>query len=201
MTDTRRALAVMDARKDKLVEAYAANAASIAPSCLAAGISRSTYKRWRKEDPEFSARLDEAYEAAVDGAEAEVRRRGVEGVEEPVIHKGELMYRLEADGSTMLDDDFMPVPLTVNRKSDRMLELYVRANREGYRDRRESTVRIEGGIEVRRTLDLEGVPTGQLLAVRALLDEAVGERATVVDADYKELPASAPEEKEEDWLS
>ncbi len=198
MTDTRKALATMDARKDKFVEAYAANAASIAPACLAAGVSRSTYKRWRRDDPDFDAHLEEAYQEAVDEAEAEVRHRGVHGVEESVIHKGELMYQTDPiSGVLVLDDDFMPVVLTVNRKSDRMLELYVKANRADYRDRRDTRVTFEGGVEVRRVLDLEGVPTDQLVAMRALLGEAVGARPAVVDADYVELPASAGE----DWLS
>lgn len=201
MTDTRRALATMDARKDKFAEAYAANAASIAPACQVAGVSRSTYKRWRREDPDFDSRLCEAYEAAVDEAEAEVRRRGVHGVEEPVVHKGALMYRLNPDGTTMLDDDLEPIPFTVNRRSDRMLELYVRANREGYRDRKEATVRFEGGVEVRKVLDLEGVPTGQLLAVMSLLEGAVGERPDVVDADYEELPTPVGGIDGEEWLS
>ena len=188
MTDTRRALALMGARKDKFVEAYAANAASIAPACAAAGVCRSTYKRWRNEDPEFDARLDEAYEAAVDEAEAEVRRRGVDGWEEPVVHKGAVMYRLDPfTGLPALGDDFEPVPLTVNRRSDRMLELYVRANRAGYRDRGETTVRVEGGLTVRRALDLEDVPTGQLERVRALLEEAIASRP--VDAEFELLPA------------
>ncbi len=195
MTDTRKALAVKDARKDKLVEAYAANAASIAPACLAAGVSRSTYKRWRKEDAEFASRLEEAYEAAVDEAEAEVRRRGVHGVEEPVVHKGALMYLTDSRGLFVLDDDLERIPLTVNKKSDRMLELYVRANRDQYRDRKEAVVKFEGGIAVRKTLDLEGVPTGQLLAVMSLLEGAVDGRADVVDADFEELPALS-----DNWL-
>ncbi len=198
MTDTRRALATMEVRKDKFAEAYAANAAGIAPACLAAGISRSTYKRWRREDVEFAARLEEAYEAAVDEAEAEVRRRGVHGVEEPVVHKGALMYLTDARGLFVLDDDLERIPLTVNKKSDRMLELYVRANRDQYRDRREATVTFEGGVEVRKTLDLEGVPTGQLLAVMALLEGAVADRPNVVDADFEELPTPTTEEE---WLS
>ncbi len=181
----------MDVRKDKFVEAYTANAASIAPACLVAGISRSTYKRWRKEDAKFASHLEEAYEAAVDEAEAEVRRRGVHGVEEPVVHKGTLMYLTDAYGMFVLDDDLERIPLTINKKSDRMLELYVRANRDQYRDRKEAVVKFEGGIEVRRALDLEGVPTGQLLAVMSLLEGAVDGRADVVDADFEELPAPA----------
>jgi hypothetical protein len=173
MADTETALATRDARKDKFVEAYAANAAGIAPACQVAGISRSTYKRWRNEDPDFDQKLEEAKEAAVDEAEAEVRRRGVEGVQEPVIHKGAWMYQTDSRGELVLDGNFEPIRLTVNKKSDRMLELYVRANRAEYRDRGETTVNVQGGLSVRRALDLEDVPTGQLEAVKALLEEAM----------------------------
>ncbi|MBG0776275.1 MAG: hypothetical protein H0S85_07535 [Desulfovibrionaceae bacterium] len=54
-----------------------------------AGVSRSRVYDLRAEDAAFAAAWDEALEAAVDALEEEVRRRALEGYEEPVFYGGE----------------------------------------------------------------------------------------------------------------
>lgn len=56
----------------------------------AAGISRKTYQRWRKEDEAFNEACNEAKQMATDLLEAEAHRRAVDGFERPVIYKGEV---------------------------------------------------------------------------------------------------------------
>jgi hypothetical protein len=78
---------------------------------------RTTPYQWKKKDPEFSKQWDEALDSAADAAEEEVRRRAVDGWEEPVFYQGEVV------GHT-------------RKFSDRMLELYIKALRpEKFREK------------------------------------------------------------------
>jgi hypothetical protein len=65
-----------------------ASTGNVGLSCKAAGIARSTAYEWRK-DEEFAKGWESALEEASDVLEAEARRRGAEGVEEPVFYQGE----------------------------------------------------------------------------------------------------------------
>lgn len=56
----------------------------------AAGISRRTYLRWRKEDEAFNEACNEAKQMAVDLIEQEAMRRAIDGFDRPVIYKGEI---------------------------------------------------------------------------------------------------------------
>lgn len=56
-----------------------------------ASIHYRTLKSWRKDDPEFNARVEEAIERGTDVFEDEARRRAVEGVDEPVFQGGDLV--------------------------------------------------------------------------------------------------------------
>jgi hypothetical protein len=92
---------------------------SVSAACRAAGLPRRTAYNLRQRDEPFALRWHDALEAGTDAFEDEARRRALEGVERPV------MYRGEAVG-------------TVREYSDRMLELILRARRpEKYRERYE----------------------------------------------------------------
>lgn len=69
----------------------------ITEACRRTGVSRRlVYQYWR-QDPVFEAAFREALEEAADVIEAEMYRRGVEGVDEPVVHQGMPTY-LEGEG-------------------------------------------------------------------------------------------------------
>lgn len=101
----------------------------VGKACEAVGISRQTAYDHRTKDKEFAAAWDEALEAGVDRLELEAWRRGVEGVDEPIVYKGVITG-------------------TVRRYSDELLILLLRAHRpEKYRETRRvkvSTVVREG---------------------------------------------------------
>lgn len=66
------------------------------------GVSRSTiYKRLR-EDEEWKKRWDEAYDQGNDAIRDEVRRRGMDGVLEPVYHEGTIVGRKRRYSDTLL---------------------------------------------------------------------------------------------------
>ncbi len=131
------------------LRAYALNGI-IQPACDAAGISRSTMYRWKEEYGDFARACDDALQAAVDAAELELRTRAVGGVEEPVLYKGEPVWRRDpVTGAVFLDEDFNPVPFVVHRRSDRLLEVYMKGHRKLYSDRQQLEHVGKDGRELR----------------------------------------------------
>ena len=143
-------------RKAKFLEAFALTGV-IRTGCEASGVSRSAYKYWRKSDEDFAEACVEAYENAVDGSEIELRKRGIEGVEDVVLFKGEPVWRRNPDGSLELDDDFDPVPFTRFTRSDRLLEVYTRSHRPIYKEKTEIAVTGADGGPLRSTIRIEFV--------------------------------------------
>ena len=82
----------------------------VSAAAKAAGISRGAAMGLREEDDKFRTEWDDAYESAVDALEAEARRRALEGDEEQIYYRGEIVG-------------------TKTRKSDGMLEFLLKAYR------------------------------------------------------------------------
>ncbi len=125
-----------DQRKARAVEAYAFHG-TLEPACEAAGVSRATVRNWRIEDPDFKAAMDDALEKAVDAAEDELRSRAM-GLTQDVVRDrdGTPIYRRDPQtGSLILDGEFNPIPYTKPVRSDRLLEIYLKARRKEFRDR------------------------------------------------------------------
>lgn len=99
----------------------------------AAGVSRKTYQRWRKEDEGFNEACMEAKRMAVDVLESEAHRRAVDGFQRPVIYQGE-------------------VTETYTDYSDSLLSMLMRGNKpEKYKERTEHS----GSVGRPMTLDAE----------------------------------------------
>ena len=66
---------------------------SVTDACKASGIQWNTLYRWRRTDPGFRSAWDDAARAGDDAKatefEAELRRRALLGIDEPVFHAGE----------------------------------------------------------------------------------------------------------------
>jgi hypothetical protein len=73
--------------KKAFLEAYR-ETGNIRSACTAAGVGRSTIYKWQEHDGAFHAAFGQAQVEAVEALEAEAYRRGVTGVEEPVIAAG-----------------------------------------------------------------------------------------------------------------
>lgn len=71
-------------------------------ACQAAKVARATlYGNWVKR-PEFKALFDQVAEDAIDLLEEEARRRAVDGVDEPVFHKGDQCGVIRKYSDTLL---------------------------------------------------------------------------------------------------
>ena len=66
-------------RKRVFLEIFKNNMCIVASSCLKAGMHRSTYYQWRKEDAEFAAACDDIEELQKDMAEASILKQIKEG--------------------------------------------------------------------------------------------------------------------------
>ncbi len=86
-----------------------AETGNITVSCKEASISQSSVYLKRTKDVEFAKQMEEARMSASDLLEAEAHRRGVEGIERPIMHGGRQVG-------------------VIKEYSDRMLELLLKAN-------------------------------------------------------------------------
>lgn len=73
--------------------------ANVTAACQQAGISRETLYKWLEHDQPFSFRYHQAGEMANDVLLAAAWRRGVQGVEEPVVSMGTQVY---VDGKPLM---------------------------------------------------------------------------------------------------
>jgi len=112
------------ARQNLFLEALA-ESGIVNVAVTRAGTSRTRVYELRKVDAAFAAAWDAAEETAADRLEEEALRRAVDGVPEPLVSGGKLVR----------DDDGNPI--CVQRYSDQMLGLLLRARRpEKFRDQR-----------------------------------------------------------------
>lgn len=139
----------------------------VAQACRVIGISRSRYRKWMEEDEVFAILHKDAREDAIDQGEMELRRRAVEGHVEPVLFHGSPVWKRDPQsGEILYDDDGEPVPLTVRKISDRLLEIYLKANRKAkYGDKTTHEHVGEGGGPIKATITFvdadEGRPAGE----------------------------------------
>jgi hypothetical protein len=79
-----------------------AHGASVTAAAEYAGVSRAMVFRWRRDDPEFAQRWDEAVQMGVDRLEDEAHRRAVHGVARPVYQGGARVGEIREYSDTLL---------------------------------------------------------------------------------------------------
>ena len=122
-----------------------------------ADIDRTHTYNWRYKHEDFAAQWDEAMQVAVDALEAEARRRAVEGVDEPVYYKGQLVD-------------------TIKKYSDTLLITLLKAHRpEKFRERFEHTGADGGPLRIDSTVHH---PDPEVLAEILAVRERTGDVET-----------------------
>lgn len=152
---------ISDYRKKKLkklfVDVYRTHGV-LGRAALTVGISKRLVDKWRKEDPQFAQDIIDAYEDAVDEAEVELRKRAIHGAEEPLVYKGQPIYKRNPEtGELERDANGNPIMLTVPRRSDRLLEIYTRTHRPEYKEKSEVAVTGPGGGALQNKIMIEFV--------------------------------------------
>ena len=124
------------------------------------GISRRLAFEYKQNDLDFRRRWEQAIEVAMDALLDEAYRRAAIGVDEPVIHSGQLsMTRDPETGKER--------PLTVRKHSDRLLEVLLKFR---YGDQMADRLRVK--VEESSGLDAEALlkmPSEDRKALTALL--------------------------------
>ena len=103
--------------------------------------TRDYFFKERRKDPDFDAAWQEALAAAAGRAHAEAWRRGVDGINKPIVWQGEITKQLDPKTGEM-------VPVTVKEYSDTMLAMLLKRHDPGFRDSlsvdQRTTVAIDG---------------------------------------------------------
>lgn len=122
--------------KEKFFDALG-KTANVRVACLAAKVDSSTVYRWAEHDPEFSLRFQQANKEANWLLFGEAWHRALKGEEEYVVSAGKIV--LDPDGK----------PLKTHKKSDRLLELLLKARLPEFREKQqvELTGRDGGPID------------------------------------------------------
>jgi hypothetical protein len=112
----------------------------VTAAAKAARIARKTHYK-SLPDPVYRAAFAEAQEDAIGVLESEAFKRAKDGVEEPVIWRGQLCFEPLRDPKTnavLRDRRGKPLPsrtpLTINRKSDAMLMFVLKKLDPSYRE-------------------------------------------------------------------
>lgn len=146
----------------------------IVQAAQAAGYADSSYlRKVRKKDDDFATDWDEALEAGMDRLEDEAVRRGVEGVEEPVFYRGDIVgYKLNY--------------------SDQLLMFMLKANRP---DKFAERKKIEGELKGKIGVALLPMTAPSMEEwERAALEVHDSQRLskmTAVDAEFEEVDSGS----------
>lgn len=88
-------------RKQKVLRRMAEHGC-LAFAARESNISLTTLKNWRRDDAEFAEQLENARAEAAEGLELEARRRGVDGIERPVFHRGKIVGHVRDYSDSLL---------------------------------------------------------------------------------------------------
>lgn len=142
-----------------------AETANIGKACAAVGMGRTTAYDWRDDDPDFAARWDRAMQIGVTALEDEVKRRAFDGVDEPLVHQGQVTYVMEekrtkagrlvidkATGQPKMvlkrDEDGNRVVASIKKYSDQLAIVLLKAHApDKYREN--SKVEMAGSLDLR----------------------------------------------------
>lgn len=145
-----------------------AETCNIGKACKAVGMGRTTAYEWRDSDEAFAEMWDKAMKVGVSVLEDEATRRAHEGVDKPVVHKGEFTYlrdfaaidpktgeRYEPDEAPIkLDAAGNPCIATVKEYSDTLMIFLLKAHDpEKYREN--SKIELAGHLAVTEMTDDE----------------------------------------------
>jgi hypothetical protein len=99
----------------RFLAAYVRTGANVAAACRMAGISRPCHYNWLKLDASYKERFEAAHADACDAVEEEIKRRGQDGYDQPVVYRG------------VISRDEQGQPVVVRKYSDGLLMFRARA--------------------------------------------------------------------------
>lgn len=156
---------------------------SVTKATRVVGIDQSLPYIWNGNDPEFAEAYKRAQRLSAQHLVEEARRRAHEGIEEPVVYKGQISGHwvdsrgrripMDSSGNLLADDETLDnatfIPLTVPRVSDTLLIFLLKGlDPETFGDR--SNVTLRGDKDA--PLQLEGRMAGMTAdQIRDMMDD------------------------------
>jgi hypothetical protein len=108
---------------------FLSRSGQLVSSAAQAGVSSQTVRNHREADPEFDTLVEDAISRYRDSVDAEIKRRGIDGIEEPVFYQGVVVGWLR-------------------RYSDALALAHAKAHDPRYRERTQLDVKHSGGVMV-----------------------------------------------------
>ena len=128
MTITHGNTRLTDAVKQRYL-ILVARTGQVCASAYGVGLNKTTIYDCREKDPAFDAAVLEAQERYRDWVDAEIRRRGIEGIEEPVFYQGRVVG-------------------WVRKFSDALAIAHAKAHDPRYREKLQVDATVNGGVMV-----------------------------------------------------
>ncbi len=130
--------------KQEIILKALAKCASVTTACDLAEVPRRTFYNWQKTSATFAEAVKDATEQGNDWLDDAIIFRALDGVSEPLISMGKLVYEqipaVDTDGNPVLDKHgkqgmAQGAQVFVKKPSDRLLELAAKSRMKKYRDR------------------------------------------------------------------
>lgn len=165
------------------LEAYE-HTANILRAAEQTEISREIVYYWLEHDERFLFAYNLADAAANAHIEAEIRRRAMEGVQEPLISQGQLVYEyepvLDEDGNQKYDSKGKPIYqrgalLTVRKYSDTLLIFYAKRRMPEYREKSQVDVSMPTDMRALQETIMQALaahPEAKIAVAQALMEKA-----------------------------
>jgi hypothetical protein len=113
--------------KDKLIKA-AGSSPSLAALCLSAGVRLSVLKAAMRDDSDFAVAVKDGLANAQGAGEIAVFKYGVEGYDEPVLHRGEQVPMRDPEtGEVKRDSNGDPVFHSVRKIDAKLTTFYLKS--------------------------------------------------------------------------
>jgi hypothetical protein len=151
--------------------------ANIVTAAEQAEIDRTLVYYWQEHDEQFSFAFHLADKAANARIDAEIKRRAIEGVEEPIVSMGQIAYEyepiLDDEGNQKFDKRGKPMfkrgrMLTVRKYSDTLLMFYAKKRMPEYRDKSQLDVTANVTQSGHITIDTKQLSDEQLALLKSI---------------------------------
>ena len=115
--------------QDGFLKAFS-NTANVRIACIQTGVTPASIRWWKDHDPVFAEAYEQANEDANWALFGEAWRRAMQGEKEYVVSVGKLIYGPDGE------------PLTIQKRSDRLLELLLKARLPEFREKGTTIVNV-----------------------------------------------------------
>ena len=168
---------ITDWRQTRFLEEFSKNA-NIGMAAKNSGVDRSLHYRWLN-DPEYVVAYEAALKTACDNIDAEIYRRGVTGVQEPVFYNGKRVDAITKYDTTLLI--FLAKGLMPGK----------------YKDNYKADISLTGRVDTTHNINLTRLPDAELDQLITLLQNAGVLNALLDPGSEPDSGGSAGGEEEE----